>query len=130
MDSHNWDSGVVEPELGDSAIQVHVRKRKKKRVPNNDNLAVQEKLVKKIMLPLTKPSYVLGLGPNNLRSEHRARLRYLFRRLVKQQNWVEASGVVSAYLQATVKDKSPFENQLKYSVWTFSWIAVYSKSIR
>lgn len=116
MESLAWDSEAEEPEIGESATEVQVRKRKPNRVAHHDPMAVREKLVKRIMLSLTKPSYVLGLGPNNLRLENRGRLRYLLCRLVKQQNWVEASGVLSVYLQATVKDKSPLENQFKYPV--------------
>ncbi|KAI4322983.1 hypothetical protein L6164_022628 [Bauhinia variegata] len=93
-----------------------VRKRKLYGVTDAESAAVRERLVKRIILSLTKPSYVLGQGPNNLRTENRLRLRYLLRRLVKQHNWVEASGVLSAYLKGTVKDKSPFKNRFKYSV--------------
>ncbi|XP_028803130.1 uncharacterized protein LOC114758266 [Neltuma alba] len=76
----------------------------------------RENAGKRIILPLKKPSYVQRLRPNTLRSRHVGILRKLLHKLVNQQNWVEASGVLSVYLRATNKDASPFENQFKYSV--------------
>ncbi|XP_061358213.1 uncharacterized protein LOC133302456 isoform X2 [Gastrolobium bilobum] len=92
------------------------RKRKEYKLDDDGHVAAREKLAKRILLSLAKPSYVLGLAPKPLRSEHRTRLRYLLQRLVKQHNWVEASGVLSAYLKGTVNDTSPFRNRLKFSV--------------
>ncbi|XP_054812382.1 uncharacterized protein LOC129313375 [Prosopis cineraria] len=104
-----------EPGIGDS-IKIHGRKRKSKGVANDDPMDKEEKLVKRIILSLTKPSYVLGLCPDKLRTENQCRLRAILQRLIKQQNWVEASGALSVYLQATVKENSPFENQFKFGV--------------
>ncbi|KAJ1423149.1 TAF RNA polymerase I subunit A [Sesbania bispinosa] len=90
------------------------RKRKEYMHDDVGYVASREKLAKRILLSLTKPSYVLGLGPKPLRSEHRTRLRYLLRRLVKQHHWVEASGVLSAYLKGTLNDASPLRNRFKF----------------
>ncbi|XP_028755527.1 uncharacterized protein LOC114742677 [Neltuma alba] len=113
---HHEHREAEEPGIGDTAIKVHGRKRKSKGVPHDDRMAKEEKLVKRIILSLTKPSYVLGLCPHKLRSENQYRLRIILQRLVKQQKWGEASGVLSVYLQATVKEKSPFDNQFKFWV--------------
>ncbi|KAK9269595.1 hypothetical protein L1049_001371 [Liquidambar formosana] len=71
---------------------------------------------KRIMLALTKPSYVLQLGPRKTRTEHRIRLRRLLAQLVRQHNWSEASGVLSVLLKGTCKDNSPENNRMKYWV--------------
>ena len=55
-------------------------------------------------------------GQVGARVEHRARLRYLLRRLVNQHHWVAASGVLSAYLKGTLDDNSPYRNRLKFWV--------------
>ncbi|XP_030549815.1 uncharacterized protein LOC115754785 [Rhodamnia argentea] len=79
-------------------------------------LAGDRRLAKRIILSLTKPSYVLGLGGGNLRSEHRRRLDRLLRKLVRQHNWAEASGVLSVLLKGMCRDRCPEHNRLKYSV--------------
>ncbi|XP_024030880.1 uncharacterized protein LOC21388473 isoform X1 [Morus notabilis] len=66
-----------------------------------------------IVLLLTKPSYALGLGSKPLRAENHARLNNLLRKLVRQQNWTEASGVLSVLLKGTGKDKSLPNNCFK-----------------
>ncbi|KAK4255856.1 hypothetical protein QN277_008795 [Acacia crassicarpa] len=96
--------------------EINGRKRKSKGVAHDDPMAEEEKLVKRIILSLTKPSYVLGLCPGKLRTENQSRLRVILQRLMKQRNWVEASGLLSVYLQATVKENSPFDNQFKFWV--------------
>ncbi|KAI4374689.1 hypothetical protein MLD38_012654 [Melastoma candidum] len=70
---------------------------------------------KRIMLLLTKPSYAMKQKSESLRSYHRRRLRFLLSRLIREQNWVEACGVLSVYLTATVKDRSPENNRFKYT---------------
>ncbi|RDY02384.1 hypothetical protein CR513_14158, partial [Mucuna pruriens] len=92
------------------------RKRKEYMVDEDGQVGAREKLAKRILLSLTRPSYVMGLGPKPLRVEHRTRLRYLLRRLVNQHHWVAASGVLSAYLKGTLNDTSPFKNRLKFWV--------------
>ncbi|KAL5132504.1 hypothetical protein HKD37_12G035161 [Glycine soja] len=92
------------------------RKRKEYMVDEDGQVGAREKLAKRILLSLTRPSYVLGLGPKPLRVEHRARLRYLLRRLVSQHHWVAASGVLSVYLKGTLDDTSPYRNRLKFWV--------------
>ncbi|XP_056167484.1 uncharacterized protein LOC130138189 [Syzygium oleosum] len=79
-------------------------------------LAGDGRLLKRIMLSLTKPLYVLGLGRGSLRSENRRRLYRLLRKLVRRQNWAEASGVLSVLLKGTRKDRCPEHNRLKYTV--------------
>ncbi|CAN6555255.1 unnamed protein product [Malus baccata var. baccata] len=75
-----------------------------------------QKLLKRIVLSLSKPSYLLGVGSTRPRAEHRARLTKLMRKLVKQRNWVEASGVLSVLLEGSQKDRSPANNRFKYWV--------------
>lgn len=67
------------------------------------------------VLSLTKPSYALALGSKNLRAENRARLSHLLRQLLRQQNWTEASGVLSVLLKGTGKDKTLPNNRFKYT---------------
>ncbi|KAL6283517.1 hypothetical protein ACE6H2_014446 [Prunus campanulata] len=74
------------------------------------------KLLKRIVLSLSKPSYLLGVGSTRPRAEHRTRLNKLLRKLVKQHNWVEASGVLSVLLKSGRKDRSPVNNRFKYWV--------------
>ncbi|KAK7335107.1 hypothetical protein VNO80_26878 [Phaseolus coccineus] len=92
------------------------RKRKNFTVDEEGQMGSREKLAKRILLSLTRPSYVMGLGPKPLRKEHRTRLHYLLRRLVNQHHWVAASGVLSAYMKGTLNDTSPFRNRLKFWV--------------
>ncbi|KAK7335086.1 hypothetical protein VNO80_26857 [Phaseolus coccineus] len=101
---------------GSTAKKSKQRKRKNFMVDEEGQMGSREKLAKKILLSLTRPSYVMGLGPKPLRKEHRTRLRYLLRRLVNQHHWVAASGVLSAYMKGTVNDTSPFRNRLKFWV--------------
>ncbi|BAT92616.1 uncharacterized protein HKW66_Vig0241200 [Vigna angularis] len=101
---------------GSMAKKSKQRKRKSFMVDEEGQMGSGEKLAKKILLSLTRPSYVLGLGPKPLRKEHRTRLRYLLRRLVNQHHWVEASGVLSAYIKGTLNETSPFRNRLKFWV--------------
>ena len=118
-DASDVEEIEVEVEVGeDNAENPKVRKRKQKEeAADHAGLSKPEKLIKRIILSLTKPSYVLGLGTNNLRSDNRDTLRYLLRTLLKEHNWVEASGVLSVYMQATSKDKNPLNNRFKYSVY-------------
>ncbi|KAJ9537937.1 hypothetical protein OSB04_030670 [Centaurea solstitialis] len=71
--------------------------------------------IKGIVLSVTKPSYTLkrGIGRDlrSLRCEHRNRLRYLLRQLVRRQNWDEASGVLSVLLKGTHKENSLSTNR-------------------
>lgn len=90
------------------------RKRKDYMVDEDGQVGAREKLAKRVLLSLTRPSYVLGLVPKPLRVEHRARLRYLLRRLINQHHWAAASGVLSVYLKGTLNDTSPFRNRLKF----------------
>ncbi|KAI9075360.1 hypothetical protein K1719_042672 [Acacia pycnantha] len=105
-----------ELENGDSATTIHGRKRKSRRVDHMNPMAKQKKLGKRIISSLTKPSYIQRLRSNKLRSQHHDILLKLLHKLVNRQNWVEASGVLSVYLRATVKETSPFENRFKYLV--------------
>ncbi|KAI9184755.1 hypothetical protein LWI28_000794 [Acer negundo] len=83
-----------------------------------DDIQIPEKHYKKVILSLMKPSYLLrlGLGSKNVRFENRKRLRYLLRKLVRQRNWAEASGVLSVLLKGTSKEKSPIMNRIKFTV--------------
>ncbi|CAK9182956.1 unnamed protein product [Ilex paraguariensis] len=80
-----------------------------------------ERVINGIIRSVTKPSYALkqGIGSlradyGSLRSVNRRRLQYLLRRLVRQHNWKEASGVLSVLLKGTVSEKSVSKNRTKY----------------
>ncbi|XP_058779567.1 uncharacterized protein LOC131653446 [Vicia villosa] len=102
----------------DATPKKSARLGKRKNYTHDDTsqLSARKKKEMRIRLSLTKPSYVLGLSPEPLRSEHRRRLQYLLRKLVNQQDWVGASGVISVYLKGTLKDSSISKNRFKY--WT------------
>ncbi|KAL1059620.1 hypothetical protein V6Z11_1Z022800, partial [Gossypium hirsutum] len=76
----------------------------------------KRKLDKRLILSLTKPSHLLTLKYAHIRWENRQRLCYLLERLVKKQNWAEASGVLSLLFKGTSHDFSAGLNRLKYSV--------------
>lgn len=97
------------------------RKRKLSTMMDEDCDQLSKKDNKRVVLSIMKPSYVLrtGLNSRNLRSVNRKRLCYLLRRLVRQRNWVDASGVLSVLLKGTCKEKSPLGNRLKYTVCLF-----------
>ncbi|KAH9779252.1 TAF RNA polymerase I subunit A [Citrus sinensis] len=82
-----------------------------------DPIQKPKKIYKRFMLSLTKPSHLLRYGPGSkiLRWENRIRLRYLLRKLVRQHNWVDASGVLSVLLKGTSAEKCPVANRLKYT---------------
>ncbi|KAK6229355.1 hypothetical protein SCA6_018306 [Theobroma cacao] len=73
----------------------------------------KRKLDKRMILSLTRPSYLLNLGGLHIRWENRQRLCYLLEKLVKQHNWAEASGVLSLLLKGTSRDRSADLNRLK-----------------
>ncbi|CAK8535048.1 unnamed protein product [Lathyrus sativus] len=89
-------------------------KRKEYMHHDTSQLSERKKKEMRIRLLLTKPSYALGLCPKPFRSEHRRRLQYLLRRLVNQQDWVGACGVLSVYLKGTIKDTSILKNRFKF----------------
>jgi hypothetical protein len=116
------DSKMLEDravELEDSANKVTNRKRKLNKTVDSGH-AAPEKLINRIILSLTKPSSVLGLGPKagskNVRCENCVRLCYLLRKLLRRHNWIELGGVLSMFLKGTCKDRSSTHNRLKYSV--------------
>ncbi|XP_022979683.1 uncharacterized protein LOC111479331 [Cucurbita maxima] len=108
------DTLVMEAEHGSERSTG--RKRKLDTEADGSNDGRRAAAMKKITLALTKPSFVLGIGPKMLRAENRTTLRNVLRKLMMQQNWVEASGVLSMLLKGTLRDRSPIRNRLKYSV--------------
>lgn len=108
------DRSMVEAEYG-SNIPTS-RKRKADTTADCNNDGRRATLMKRIKLSLTRPSFVLGLAPKMVRAENRITLRNVLHKLMRQQNWVEASGVLSMLLQGTLRDNSPIRNRLKYSV--------------
>ncbi|KAF8025848.1 hypothetical protein BT93_F2627 [Corymbia citriodora subsp. variegata] len=117
-----FDDDAMEAEV-DAAVEERKgsRKRKSRADAEADDgrgagLAGDRRLLKRIMLSLTKPSSALGLGEGSLRSENRRRLSRLLRKLVRRHSWAEASGVLSVLLKGTCKEKCPEHNRLKYSV--------------
>ncbi|KAL8189247.1 hypothetical protein R6Q57_028813 [Mikania cordata] len=99
--------------------KTETKKRKQRKI-DEDGVVVSSKKrnPKGILLSVMKPSYTLkrGIGRDlrSLRCEHRKRLRYLLRQLVRQQNWVEAAGVLSLLLKGTHRDNSLSTNRTKY----------------
>lgn len=102
-------------EVGYGSNTTTSRKRKADTAADGNNDGRRTTLMKRIKLSLTKPSFVLGLAPKMVRAENRITLRNALHKLMRQQNWVEASGVLSMLLQGTLRDNSPFRNRLKYS---------------
>ncbi|GAB4849429.1 hypothetical protein Ancab_004224 [Ancistrocladus abbreviatus] len=79
----------------------------------------RDRVANRILRSLTKPSYTLTrVGYKNVRAENRARLSYLLRKLVREHNWEEASGVLSTLLKGTCRDRTPQNNRMKY------WVAM------
>ncbi|XVF78683.1 hypothetical protein PTKIN_Ptkin14bG0155200 [Pterospermum kingtungense] len=77
--------------------------------------AHKRKLDKRLILSLTKPSYLLSLGRVHIRWENRQRLCYLLEKLVAKHKWAEASGVLTILLKGTSNDCSADLNRLKYT---------------
>ncbi|XP_050882960.1 uncharacterized protein LOC127086273 isoform X2 [Lathyrus oleraceus] len=107
-DSNNGSRG------GTTKKSTPLGKRKAYMHDDTSQLSERKKKEMRIRLSLTKPSYVLALCSKPFRSEHRRRLQYLLRRLVNQQDWVGASGVISVYLKGTIKDSSILKNRFKF----------------
>ncbi|KAK1416742.1 hypothetical protein QVD17_25858 [Tagetes erecta] len=111
---------IDEEQLVDDELKNNkTKKRKQSKI--DDGLmftSTKKKNIKQIMLSVTKPSYTLkrGIGHDlrSLRSEHRNRLRYLLRQLIRRQNWNEAAGVLSLLLKGTYKEKGYLNNRSKY----------------
>ncbi|CAJ1958235.1 unnamed protein product [Sphenostylis stenocarpa] len=120
------DTEPETPNTGSTAKKSKRRRRKDYMVDEEGQVESRQKLAKRILLSLTRPSYVMGLGPKPLRVEHRTRLRYLLRRLVNQHHWVAASGVLSAYLKGTLNDTSPLRNRLRF--WVLMELLKYMKN--
>lgn len=72
--------------------------------------------INRILLSLSKPSFVRRVCHGKLRHGVRCRLKYLLSKLVQRHNWEEASGVLSILLKGTSKDTSPANNRMKYWV--------------
>ncbi|KAG5551301.1 hypothetical protein RHGRI_009648 [Rhododendron griersonianum] len=94
------------------------KKSRKKARDSQDSIRQQSRLVKGILVSLTKPSHTLKTGSENVRTKNRARLRRLLSRLVRRHNWDEASGVLSVLLRGTGNERSPSRNRTKY------WVAM------
>lgn len=121
-DSNNGSRG------GTTKKSTPLGKRKEYMHDDTSQLSERKKKEMRIRLSLTKPSYVLGLCSKPFRSEHRRRLQYLLRRLVNQQDWVGASGVISVYLKGTIKDSSILKNRFKFWVMAYFPFAVFENS--
>ncbi|KAK7244219.1 hypothetical protein RIF29_39038 [Crotalaria pallida] len=111
------DASIMEHNTPVSTTKSKPRKKRKNRKLNDaDEVPSREKLAKRVLLSLTKPSYALGFGPKPLRSEHRNRLHFLLRRLVNRHHWAAACDVLNAYMKGTANDTSPLRSRFKYSV--------------
>uniref|UniRef100_A0A7N0ZR57 Uncharacterized protein n=1 Tax=Kalanchoe fedtschenkoi TaxID=63787 RepID=A0A7N0ZR57_KALFE len=117
------DAMEVDEDGAEEAEEPNVGKSKSKTAVVNNledvnkiRVARRMRMIKHIVMSLTTPSYVLGLGNQKVRAHNRSKLFSVLRKLVRQQNWKEASGVLSLVLRATSKDMCPRNNRLKY--WT------------
>nr|XP_027064991.1 uncharacterized protein LOC113691022 [Coffea arabica] len=77
--------------------------------------------IKGAIRAVTNPSYCLEMGIGNLnrdgeslRYHHRKKLWLLLKKLMRMQNWAEASGVLSVLLRGTAREKSISRNRIKY----------------
>ncbi|KAJ9153545.1 hypothetical protein P3X46_026972 [Hevea brasiliensis] len=101
----------------DGTVESKKRKRNLSTLADDEcHIMALEKIYKRTILALAKPSYLLCRGSNNIRSENRVKLCHFLRKLVRQHNWTEASGVLSLLLKATCKDNHPTMNRFKYLV--------------
>ncbi|GAV64034.1 hypothetical protein CFOL_v3_07552 [Cephalotus follicularis] len=107
-------NGTLDPE--DVTKEWTSHKRKLKAVMDDGSTTIPPKLYNIIALASTKPSYLLGVGATNVRRENRVRLRNVLRTLVRQQNWTEASGVLSTLLKGTSNDNCSKDNRFKFWV--------------
>ncbi|KAI7750406.1 hypothetical protein M8C21_013423 [Ambrosia artemisiifolia] len=108
----------------DEPKNTKTKKRKRNNIEDDDDeddvvASVKKMNIKGIILSVTKPSYTLkrGIGRElrSLRSEHRNRLRYILRQLVRRQNWDEACGVLSLLLKGTYRESGGLlNNRIKY----------------
>ncbi|KAI3803505.1 hypothetical protein L1987_31657 [Smallanthus sonchifolius] len=110
---------IDEEEHLDELKKSKTKKRKRSKIDDGVIVTSSKKRnIKGIMLSVTKPSYTLkqGIGRDlrSLRWEHRNRLRYLLRQLVRRQNWDEACGVLSLLLKGTHKENGLLSNRTKY----------------
>lgn len=114
---------VDEGQNNDEELKItKTKKRKQSQIDDGVMFtSSKKKNTKRIMLSVTKPSYTLKRGITghdlrSLRSEHRNRLRYILRQLIRRQNWNEAAGVLSLLLKGTYKEKGYLNNRNKYWV--------------
>jgi hypothetical protein len=110
----------------DHNLPIVPENRKRKSVDEEAHVTAPSQLLKRIVLSLSKPSTLLGIGSTRPRTVHRAKLEKLLRKLVKHHNWVDASGVLSVLLSGGANDPSPANNRFKYWVMTlgaicFNW---------
>ncbi|KAI8557826.1 hypothetical protein RHMOL_Rhmol04G0040700 [Rhododendron molle] len=109
---------AVQEEEAVQGVEKNEKKSRKKGSDSQDSVRQQSRLVKGILVSLTKPSHTLKTGSENVRTKNRARLRRLLSRLVWRHNWDEASGVLSVLLRGTGNERSPSRNRTKY------WVAL------
>ncbi|PRQ31106.1 putative tetratricopeptide-like helical domain-containing protein [Rosa chinensis] len=93
-----------------------IPERRKRKYTDDGDEAVLSGHLKRIVLSLSKPSTLLGIGATKPRSVHRAKLEKLLRKLVIHHNWVDASGVLSVLLGGGASDRSPANNRFMYWV--------------
>nr|GEW92619.1 hypothetical protein [Tanacetum cinerariifolium] len=113
----NEEQQTQQPEQATTNTNTKLKstKSKKTKKKTDDVSSKENKNLKGIILSITKPSYTLkGRIGRSLRSVHKHRLRYLFRQLVRTQNWGELSGVLSVLLKATKRDAGLLSNRRKY----------------
>ncbi|KAM7250396.1 hypothetical protein ACFE04_022279 [Oxalis oulophora] len=104
---------TVEKEI----VEVNSSNKKKRKLKAMLDDESKKKLLynNRILLCISKPSYVLGIGAHNVRFENYHKLHFLLRKFIRLHNWGQASGVLSVLLQATTRDRDTLANRSKYS---------------
>nr|XP_011460754.1 PREDICTED: uncharacterized protein LOC105350432 isoform X1 [Fragaria vesca subsp. vesca] len=97
-------------------IPVILESRKRKFTGDGAQAAASSRLLNRIVLSLSKPSTLLGIGATRPRTLHRAKLENLLRKLVRHHSWVDAAGVLSVLLGGRAGETSPANNRFMYWV--------------
>ncbi|XP_065878406.1 uncharacterized protein [Euphorbia lathyris] len=110
------DGNVLENQKAGLRGCTNKSKKRTRISPDECHITQQEKAYKRIISSVSRPSYLLQLGSDKMRPKNRVRLCHLLKKLMRQHNRVEASGVLSILLKGTCKDKGSRMNRFKYSV--------------
>ncbi|CAN6463369.1 unnamed protein product [Victoria cruziana] len=92
--------------LGRSLFVRQVAKVKKVKKDGNDTLRQSKDLI-------SRKAHATGLA-GGLSFEHKCRLRRLLKKMMREQNWKEAAGVLSTLLKGTCRDLLSLKSRRKY----------------